>query len=422
MKVLLVSANTETMNMLTLPLGAACVAAAAQDAGHETRLLDLAFEPDPQQAIADAAADLQPDVIGISVRNIDDQQMERPRFLLAAVRDVVAACRAASPAPVVLGGAGFSIFPESVLRYLGADLGIQGEGEAPFVALLEQIGRGADPAGIPGVCLPGCAVKSRRLASLQEDPPLPEPDLWIPPAARGPGVWTPVQSRRGCPLNCSYCPNALVEGAGMRRRSPQLVAEWMSELREAGQRDFAFVDNVFNLPLWYAKELCRSIIQADLDANLWCIVYPKWIDGELVELMRRAGCSQVSLGFESGSARMLRSYNKQFDAAEVRATSELFRAAGIKRMGFLLLGGPGETRDTVEESLAFADSLELDALRITIGIRIYPGTPLHATALAEGVIQPGEDLLWPRFYMAAELREWLPERVARYTAGRPWAN
>jgi hypothetical protein len=85
-----------------------------------------------------------------------------------------------------------------------------------------------------------------------------------------------------------------------------------------------------------------------------------------------------------------------------------------------MLGGPGETRGTVEESLAFADSLDLDSLKIAVGIRIYPETDLAATAVAAGVIAHDDDLLRPTFYMAAELKDWLPARIADYRASRSW--
>lgn len=415
MKVLLISANTETTNMPTLPLGLACVAAATRQAGHDAVLINLMFEGDTQSAIRDFC----PDVIGVSVRNIDDQNMECPQFLLAPIRQVVANCRSLSSAPIVLGGAGYSIFPESALRYLGADMGIWGEGEAVFPPLLERITNRAQVSDLPGICLPGRGPKSRSPARHLDDLPLPEPELWIPSAPDRRELWAPVQSRRGCPMDCSFCSTGLIEGRSIRRRSPDRVVRWLADLSETGSRNFSFVDNTFNLPPSYAKELCRKIIQAGLDINLWCIIYPKWIDPELVELMRRAGCNQISLGFESGSDRMLRSLNKRFNKEEVRAVSKMFQKAGIERRGFLLLGGPGETKDTVEESLSFADSLNLDSLKITAGLRIYPETPLTRTALAEGVIKPDEDLLWPCFYMAPQLRDWLPERVATYQASLP---
>jgi radical SAM superfamily enzyme YgiQ (UPF0313 family) len=199
-----------------------------------------------------------------------------------------------------------------------------------------------------------------------------------------------------------------------------VIACWLAELAQAGFRNFNFVDNAFNLPPSYAKELCREIIQTTIEISWWAIIYAKWVDSELVGLMARAGCRQISLGFESGSRQMLRTLNKRFAPEEIRTVATMFQEAGVERIGFLLLGGPGETKETVEESLSFADSLSLDALRITAGLRIYPQTPLAATALREGVGQPEEDLLWPRFYLAAELRDWLPGRVAAYKASRPW--
>jgi len=79
-----------------------------------------------------------------------------------------------------------------------------------------------------------------------------------------------------------------------------------------------------------------------------------------------------------------------------------------------MLGAPGEPRKTVEESLTFAESFHLDALKVTVGIRIYPHTALAARALAEGIIDSNDDLLFPRFYLAPALRDWLPGRIASY--------
>jgi len=418
--VLLISANMEKMNMPPLPLGLACVAAATRAAGHEAAMIDLMFEEDPARAIRGAFEEMHPDAVGVSVRNIDDQDMEHPRLFLDPIREVIAVCRGMARVPVILGGAGYSIFPESALRHLGADMGIQGEGEAVFPSLLERLARGGRVSDIPGVYLPGMLPMGRSFVRNLDDLPLPDPRLFIPPGVDIGNLWVPVQTRRGCPMDCSYCSTCTIEGRPIRRRSPDRFVEWLRGLRETGCRNFNFVDNTFNLPSAYAKELCRAIIRAGLDIRLWCIVYPKWIDTELVDLMAEAGCRQISFGFESGSDRILRTMNKHYCRKDVTAASKMFREAGIARNGFLLLGGPGETKDTVEESLSFADSLEPDTLKITVGIRIYPRIPLAGTAVAEGVIEPADDLLAPRFYMAPGLRDWLPERKAAYRSSRKW--
>ena len=418
MRVLLISVSTEKMNMPTLPLGLACVAAATQKAGHDVAMVDLKIEEDTRSLFKGAIEGFRPEIIGISVRNIDDQNMENPRFLLNPVKEIVAECRDLSEARIVLGGAGFSIFPESSLSFLGADMGIQGEGEVVFPALIERMERGTGLSGLPGLYLPGHGLQCKRIFMKNLDTlPLPDTNLWSLPSQRE-GLWIPVQTRRGCPLGCSYCSTGSIEGRAIRRHSPEVIVEWITRRREAGIHQFYFVDNTFNFPLSYAKKICRKLLDHDLDIRWWSIIYPKHVDEELVTLMARAGCEQVSIGFESGSEKILKNMNKRFTLNEVREVSKMFSDHGIRQMGFLLLGGPGETRESVEESLVFADSLNLETLRITAGVRIYPHTLLAKIAVDEGLISSHDDLLLPRFYQAKGLEDWLSETLKNWTTTR----
>lgn len=419
MRVLLISANTEKINMPTLPLGLACVAAATQKAGHDVTMSDLMTEKDTRSVLKETIEGFRPDLIGISVRNIDDQNMENPRFLLDPVKGIVAGCRSLSEATIVLGGAGYSIFPESALSFLGADMGVQGEGEVVFPDLIERMERGARLSGLPNLYLPGHGLHSKRGFTKNLDRlPLPHIDLWPTPSQRE-ELWMPVQTKRGCPLACSYCSTGTIEGQMIRGHSPEAIVQWIALWRKAGVHQFYFVDNTFNLPPSHAKEICRKLIDHGLSIRWWSILYPKDVDEELVELMARAGCEQVSLGFESGSERILKNMNKRFSPQEVRQISKILSDHGIRRMGFLLLGSPGETRQSVEEGLVFADSLKLDALKITAGIRIYPRTSLAEKAIEEGVISSQDDLLLPRFYMAKDLSDWLRESLKNWATTRP---
>ncbi|MEN6320121.1 MAG: radical SAM protein [Syntrophaceae bacterium] len=419
MRVLLISANTERINILPLPLGLNCVAVAARNAGHEVKLVDLMTEKDDQSSLRNAVAVFNPEIIGISIRNIDDQNMENPRFLLEQVKKVVAECRNISRVPIILGGAGYSIFPESALSYLEADIGIQGEGEIVFPLLLDRIERGDDISGSPGVYLPGSGLQGKRIfeKNLDQLPPS-DPHILSLSATDKQEYWMPLQTRRGCPMGCSYCSTATIEGRTIRKRSPEYIIKEIISHVGVGFQRFYFVDNTFNIPDTYAKEICRKIIESRLALSWRCIIYPWRLDKELIHLMAEAGCTEVSLGFESGCEQILRNMNKRYSCDDVRQTSDMLRDAGIKRLGFLLLGGPGETRESVQESLAFADSLNLDALKITIGIRIYPYTALAKIAEKEGLIIPEDNLLFPTFYIASNLGDWIRDTVLFWMADR----
>ncbi len=420
MRVLLISGNREDAEMRVPALGLACIAAATEAAGHEVNLQDLLVVKNPKSAVEDALRDFRPEAIGISVRNIDDQKMRKSRFLLDQARETVSWCKEISHAPVILGGAAFSVIPRPTLDYLDADMGIQGEGETIFPELLRRLAIGENLEGLPGLYLKGKSITARRTFARNLDAlPLPDPHLLALSLSGARDAPVPVQTRRGCPLSCSYCSTPTIEGKTVRWRSPESVVAWMKRWVEKGFRSFYFVDNTFNLPPSYATDLCLKIIAADLNICWRCILFPGALDSRLVNAMARAGCREVSIGFESGAEHMLRRMNKQFAPEEVRRASDMLRQHNIQRMGFLLLGGPGETKESVEESLAFAESLKLDALKLNVGIRIYPHTDVARIAKEEGLISSDQDLLIPRFYVVRDLEEWIYDIVGRHMALRP---
>ena len=422
MNVLFLYVATETVEMLVLPLGLASLAAAVQAAGHDFDLVTLNSGDDVASVLSRRIDDFRPDLIGVSLRNVDNQSMQHGMFFLPPVKEAIDVCRSLSRAPIVAGGAGFSIYPQSALHYLGADYGIAGEGESAFVMLLDRLSRGEDLRGVPGLCVPGCnTAPATTHESILDACPLPLPDVHLrtPAGSDKESIWIPIQTRRGCPMACSYCSTASIEGTKTRRRSPGKVVENLARFVAAGYRNFFFVDNTFNFPPTYASALCDAIVAAGLDIHFQCILYPYKVDEDLVRKMADAGCRGVSLGFESGAPEILKNLNKRFVPSDVIRISNLLKSSGIGRMGFLLLGGPGETRATVTTSLQFAASLELELVKVSQGIRIYPKTVLENVARAQGVLRPGEDLLLPRYYLVDELKDWMEDAVARYASGLP---
>lgn len=417
MRVLLISANTEKINILPVPLGLNYVAAATQNKGHNVKVLDLMVHTDPRLPIREMIKSFHPDVIGISVRNIDDQNMNDPRFMLDEVKEIVLHCRSLSDATIVLGGAGYSIFPDAVLTYLEADMGIQGEGESAFPELLQRLEKRSGLTGLSGVYVKGIGLQGQR-SFIHDLNDLDVSGVQSFSSIYDRNLWMPFQTRRGCPLNCSYCSTAAIEGRTIRKRSLQILIEEMKALVKQGFRRFFFVDNTFNLPPSYAKEICRLIIRQDLNIVWRCILYPGKVDEDLIKLMAEAGCKEVSLGFESGCQRILKNMNKKFHPEEISKTSLMLAKYSIQQTGFLMLGGPGETKESVLESLWFADSLPLNTLKITQGIRIYPYTTLAKIALSEGIIASDDNLLKPAFYMVREIEDWLKETVKVWMAKR----
>jgi radical SAM superfamily enzyme YgiQ (UPF0313 family) len=421
MRVLLISANTERINMPALPLGLGCVAAAAEKAGHSVRMLDLMAEGNNPLAVQNAIEDFAPQAIGVSVRNIDNQDMRSCQLLIEKAKSVIAACRASTGAPIILGGAGYSICPAQALAYLGADMGIEGEGERSFPELLRLLESGITPEGLPGLHIPGKDLGAH--VSYEEDLdslPLPGPDMWSGPYLREQDFWMPFQTRRGCALGCIYCSSPIVEGTVMRMRSPGSVGQALERYVEAGFNRIYFTDNTFNIPSWFAEELCGHIAERAPGLRWRAIIYPMGIDQRLADLMAKSGCVEVSIGFESGCARILEGLKKRFAPRDIRHVVGLFADRGIRTNGFLLMGSPGETPKSAEESLIFAASLPLDALKITVGLRIFPRTDLFRIALAEGIVQEGDDLFFPRFYISGGLGESgkLYEAASRWAAGR----
>jgi radical SAM superfamily enzyme YgiQ (UPF0313 family) len=408
--------------MPVLPLGLGCVASATQKFGHDIQLLNLMAHEDVHKILEKSIKAFQPEAIGISVRNIDNQVMASPKFLLEPVKSIISFCREYTDCPIILGGAGYSIFPQSALEYLKADMGIQGQGESAFVHLLERLQSRLDLSGLPGLYLPQKGLQGKRdvVVKLDDFPmPLPGEHINIPPNLQNQEIWLPFQTRRGCPMQCSYCSTAVIEGQIIQKRELEHAVKVLSKYSKAGFDHFFFVDNTFNLPLSYAKHFCDKIIEEGLNISWRCILYPWKIDEELVEKMAVAGCAEVSLGFESGSTQILHNMNKKYSPEEVRIISETLKKYKLKQTGFLLLGGPGETSKTALESLEYANSLNLELMKVTTGIRIYPHTMLAHKAVKEGLIKNDEDLLFPTFYMSKGLGQWLAETVNKWLSDRP---
>jgi len=402
-RVLLVNINRYDQPYPVYPLGLAYIDSALRTAGYTTRVWDSLAD---KVSVEVAVSEFQPDFIGLSLRNIDTVQCLNPHSFVPELVECCERLRAVTAAPLILGGSGFSIFPKELFALTSVDYGVAGEGEQPLLALLTALRTGSAVADIPGVVCKmatgSVSAAACRLSGVFNGAPFHDSRLLQAYAKNGslPGV----QTQRGCPLKCCYCTYPVIEGKRSRFRSGEEIVEELQQLAAHGMKYAFFVDSVFNTRTSHVVETCEAIIRAKLDLQWECFLRPGGVTRELLQLMKRAGLRHIEFGSDSFSDTTLASYGKSFSFEEVREASELAATLGVQYSHFLIFGGPSETVETVEETLARAVTLPAAFFFATIGMRIYPDTDLWRMLAPEQHGETAADyLVDPRFYVAPGL-------------------
>jgi radical SAM superfamily enzyme YgiQ (UPF0313 family) len=427
MNVLIIATNRCRNPMPVMPLGACMVAEAAAAAGHRVRVLDLMFLRNPGQAVAAAIREWQPEVIGLSVRNIDNNDMAQPVFFPAELLPLLAVIRQCSSAPVILGGAAVAVMPEELLRFTGADCAVCGEGETVFPALLARLSGGGVPGDLPGLAwLEDDQYRVNLLPPSDVSRACQAPDFprWLEIGGYRRHLATvPLQTKLGCQFHCVYCTYRKIEGDTYRTAEPAGVAQAVRRLADMGLRDIEVVDNVFNAPHWHAMAVCEELARARLKVQLQSLeLNPAFLDDDLLLAMQAAGFTGVGVTVESAAGPVLKGLGKGFTPEKVHAAADIIGRHQLPCLWIFLFGGPGETPDTVRETLAFAKSAirPRDIAFFTVGLRIYPGTELEKIARRQGVLQcERREMLAPVFYLSPEVDGgWLRREVKKAMAER----
>jgi radical SAM superfamily enzyme YgiQ (UPF0313 family) len=425
MKVLFVYSNNVRDFLPAPPIGLSYVASNTVDAGHTVQFLDLLRTKGKIRRLKSLLNKFTPDVVAFSVRNIDNVLHQRLITHLDHISSYVAVVRKESSAQIVIGGSAISILGKQALEVINADYAVTGEGESVFIDLLEKLSQNLEPS-LPGVyCkkqLGDFPINSKKCLQFRAS----GMECWVKwkPYERAGATW-PIQSRRGCPHQCTYCPYPLIEGRKLRwREIGEVVDEIEKVSRTVGPRCFEFVDSVFNEPENYACSLCEEIIRRKLKVNLTTMgINVKYLSSTLLSLMRQAGFNSLMITPESGSDIVLERMKKGFTKEEVIKSAELLRQHGIPAMWFFMLGAPGETEDTVHETMELVKSHlnYKSALNLfTTGIRILPGTELAQQAIIDGVLKPDDDLSQSHFYFSPKTTEqWLLQQVDQLVAECP---
>lgn len=418
-KILLVNPNSEKAPYPVAPIGLGLVATQLA-ARFQVIVYDGTFQG--AAGFRETLASVAPDFVGITIRNVDDVTFGSGLYYIDDIKKLyVDVVREMSDAPIVLGGAGYSLFPVVLLTELEADFGVVGEAEITAVDLFTALENGADPTALPNVLRRG--DRSPRVPAPPPEAgvleiPFSSVDRFVdftPYRARG---TYPVQTKRGCHLKCVYCSYPLIEGRNYRLREPTVIVDEIAQARERlGDVVFELVDSTFNAPRGHAERICEEIVRRGLDIRIRCMgANPGSITDGLLALMRAAGFVQIVCSADTASPTMLRSMGKSFTREKLESVASLLRKHDMPTMWSIILGGPEETEETLAETFDFIERsvYELDMVHVTVGIRIYPNTPIHGRAVADGIIEKDDPILQPVFYISPLLgKERLLQIVAK---------
>lgn len=410
--------NTNRMQPPVAPIALDYIAEALQASGHPVRLLDLCWEKDPDLAIRKFFKNSSFGLIGMTLRNTDDCAFTSRQSFLEDFLDLVKAVRKNTDAPIVLGGVGFSVMPEQILALSKADYGIWGEGEFALPQLASRLEKRQKHQDLPNLIW-------RRGESWQRNPPVWNSPAELPAMSRSwldngryfrMGGQAGFETKRGCSGRCIYCADPVAKGSRVRLRPPSAVADELEQLLAQGIDVLHTCDGEFNLPEKHALEVCHEIERRGLGGKIRWYAYcsPAQFSRKLAKAMHAAGCVGIDFGADHGDGTMLQRLGRDFRPVDVQNVTRWTKEEGMAVMLDLLLGAPGETRESIEQTVELAKRSDPDRVGVSLGVRVYPGTylarQLNSGEVARGLIG-GKNAYDPLFFLepgiAPSVFEWL---------------
>jgi radical SAM superfamily enzyme YgiQ (UPF0313 family) len=346
--------------------------------GIECRVLDTAFDfAHHGEQIREAVKKHTPDLVGLTIYS----------NVVNEAKDVVAAIRKATAAPIVAGGPHISVTNKEFLEQTGVEFGVMRDGEIPLCKLATALsGSGGDEefSKIPGLIFrnrDGVYVVQGNTELVHNLDELPFPDLSefdLQKYSAWRRKFFNIITSRGCPYACTYCAAPLVTGRKFRMRSPANVVAEIEHYVAQGFTRFGIADDAFNVDLDRAKEVCRLLIEKNLGL-VWDMgngIRANTVDQEFFSLLKQAGCNFVGFGMESGNDEILRHIKKGVKVSQMYDAVRWAKEAGIGTAVNFILGHPGETCQTALDTLRVAEELPASYVNI-YGLTPFKGTEAY---------------------------------------------
>jgi radical SAM superfamily enzyme YgiQ (UPF0313 family) len=403
------------------PLGLAYIAAVLQ--GREVKIFDpnLYNLEESEEGLKKEITGFQPDIVGISLRNIDTTMMRDPFVHYRTLAPTVRLIKSMSPGiKIIVGGTAFSLYAREIMgRIKDIDFGIYLEGEETIVELLENMDA---PEKVKGLFF-------RKKGEVHFTGERPQPDFAVlPPPKRDADIIDigqyindrqtaiGVQSKRGCELSCSYCTYVFLNKDRMRLRIPAQVVDEIEEMVTKHKvRGFIFVDNVFNIPEDHAREICKELIRRKIPVEWTAWLTPRGLTDEFLLLMREAGCRRVRFSPDAATDRGLAVLSKGCSVFDIENSLSLLSQMKDMFVGYnFFCAWPGMKWSDAFNTLKFLLKVSVvfsgrDNVSLN-WIRVEPHTGIYNKAIQERLINietnmlPENDSeLLPLFYAPSRL-------------------
>ncbi len=368
----------------TPPLSLACIGGSLLKNRHAVKIFDFNTYEDGLHEFEFLIKSFQPDFIGITFVTPLIKEAEK---LCTRIRKIL-------PSAILIGGgAHSSSFPESALNETGMDIIVIGEGDLTILEIVQEKPY-SEIKGI-GFRKNGRVILNAPRKNLDnlDELPFPAHELYnihaykVPTAIgrRNPVGW--METSRGCLCNCVYC-NKSCFGRTFRAKSPERVAQEFLHMQTLGFKEIHLTDDNFSTNINRAKALCDILIERKINLPWVPITGLRVdrIDFELLQKMKNSGCYKILFGIESGNQKILNRIKKGITLDKVREAVMLTKKAGMEVAGAFMIGLPGETEETMQDTINFAKSIKLDYAKISITIPL-PATELFNELESKGLIK-----------------------------------
>ncbi|MFC1962783.1 B12-binding domain-containing radical SAM protein [Chloroflexota bacterium] len=374
------------------PLGLASIAAILEKNRYDVEILDANALQLSEVEIAERVG--KSEVVGLTAMT---------PTIKSAIRIAERIKVTAPDSIVILGGPHATILPTETLSNVPQiDIIVMEEGEDTILELLHALSYSKGLGNVNGITYrDNGEIKSTparpQTLDLDAQPFLPYHLLPMkkyklhPPYGRE-SSFMALMTTRGCPYNCMYCSKP-VFGSKCREQSPKRTADELSYLSNVLKiREVRFYDDVFTLSKERTVQLTEELNQRGIDISWSCETRVNLVSQELLMRMKTAGCYMIAYGIESGNQDILDNLRKKITIEQIEKAVEMTHKAGIQSVGYFMLGSPGETPETIRQTIDFAKRLELDFAQFSVTIP-FPGTDLYELYLEQGY-DPSE---WGRF-------------------------